>query len=138
MKRFPQPSERLLRVFFFSLALIHLGLGIWMFAAPHSFFLTIGAFDSYNPHYERDTATFYLAFAVGSWIAAWRPGWRIPVLAMTTVQYAIHTVNHGIDVNAANNSWAGPVDVISLGVATVQFAALLWLLVNPVASGGRR
>ncbi len=42
MKRFNQPSERVLRGFFLSLAALHLGIGIWMFAAPHSFFLTIG------------------------------------------------------------------------------------------------
>ena len=38
MKSFPQPSERLLRGFFLGLAAIHLGIGVWMFAAPHSFF----------------------------------------------------------------------------------------------------
>ena len=46
---------------------------------------------------------------------------------MTTVQYAVHTVNHAIDVNHAHNSWAGPFDLISLGLATLQFAALLWI-----------
>lgn len=47
---------------------------------------------------------------------------------MTVLQYVVHTVNHGIDAGDANNSWAGPVDVVSLGLGTVQFAALLWLL----------
>jgi hypothetical protein len=134
MKRLSQPSERLLRGFFLSLAAIHLGLGIWMVAAPHSFFLTIGAFDSYNRHYERDTATFYFAFALGSWIAASRPAWRLPILAITTLQYALHTVNHAIDFDRAHNAWAGPFDVISLGAATLQFAALLWIYVNRAPS----
>jgi hypothetical protein len=99
-----------------------------MFASPHSFFETIGAFQSYNRHYERDTASFYLAFGLGSWIAAHRPGWRVPVLAITTLQYAVHSVNHAIDVGRGNNSWAGPVDLVSLSLATIQFAALLWLI----------
>jgi hypothetical protein len=137
MPSFPMPSERLLRLFFIGLAVTHLGLGIWMIASPHSFFLTIGAFDAYNRHYERDTATFYLAFGLGSWIAASRPAWRLPVLAMTTMQYALHTLNHAVDVNSANNAWAGPFDVISLGLATVQFAVLLWLYANRVPSGER-
>jgi hypothetical protein len=107
-----------------------------MFAAPHSFFLTIGAFDSYSRHYEGDTATFYLAFALGSWMAASRARWRLPVLAMTTAQYAFHTLNHAIDVNAANNAWAGPFDLISLGLATIQFAVLLWLLQRRTAVTG--
>jgi hypothetical protein len=137
MNNLPQPGERLLRVFFLALAAIHLGLGVWMFAAPHSFFLTVGAFDSYNRHYVRDTATFYLAFALGSWIAAYRPGWRLPVLAITTLQYAVHTANHAIDVNGANNAWAGPFDLISLAAATIQFAALLWLLARRTPAGAR-
>jgi hypothetical protein len=137
MKSFPQPSERLLRGFFLGLAAIHLGIGVWMFAAPHSFFLTVGAFDSYNRHYERDTATFYIAFALGSWIASSRPAWRLPMLAITTLQYALHTINHGIDLNHANNAWAGPFDLISLGLATLQFAALLWILATRGAAGER-
>jgi hypothetical protein len=128
MTSMPLPSERVQRLFFLTLAVIHLGLGLWMIVSPHSFFLTIGAFDSYNRHYERDTATFYLAFALGSGVAAYRPLWRLPVLAMTTAQYAFHTINHAVDVNAANNAWAGPFDLISLGLATIQFAALLWLI----------
>ncbi len=134
MQRFTQPNERLMHGFFLGLAAIHLGIGVWMFAAPHSFFFTIGAFGSYNRHYERDTATFYFAFALGAWMAASRPAWRLPILAITTLQYALHAVNHGIDVNAADNSWAGPLDLISLGAAALQFAALLWILANPIVS----
>ena len=130
MNVFSSPSERVIRLFFLSLALLHLGLGAWLFFSPHSFFRTIGAFETYNRHYERDIATFYFAFALGAWLAASRASWRVPVLSITTLQYALHSVNHGIDVDRANNSWAGPFDVISLTLATLQFAALLWLLVR--------
>jgi hypothetical protein len=123
-------SERNLRIVFLGVAVVHLALGVWLFFFPHSFYTTIGAFDAYNPHYERDTATFYFAFAAGAAVAARRPSWRVPVLAMTMIQYLTHTINHGIDVNHANNSWAGLVDLASLGLATVQFAALLWLLLR--------
>lgn len=128
--RLTEPSERVVRGFFLALAAVHLGIGAWMFAAPHSFFVTVGAFDTYNRHYERDTATFYLASAFGACAAAFRPGWRLPILGITALQYALHTINHAIDVNHANNAWAGPFDLISLGLATVQFAALLWILAN--------
>ncbi|MDQ6835574.1 MAG: hypothetical protein M3016_05240 [Actinomycetota bacterium] len=121
-------SERTLRLAFLSLGVVHLAIGVWMFAFPHSFFTTVGAFGSYNRHYERDTATFYFAFSLGALMAAVRPAWRVPVLAMTTLQYTVHTINHAIDVDRANNSWAGIFDLVSLGLATVQFAALLWLL----------
>lgn len=121
-------SERALRILFLSLAVLHLAIGVWMFFFPRSFFETIGAFGAYNDHYERDTATFYFAFALGSWLAVSRRSWRIPVLAMTTLQYVIHTINHGIDVNDANNSWAGPFDLVTLGLGALQFAAVLALL----------
>lgn len=121
-------SERTLRIVFLSLAAFNLGLGVWLFFFPRSFYTTIGAFEAYNRHYERDVATFNFAFALGAWLAARRPSWRVPVLAMTTLQFLVHTINHGIDAGDSNNSWAGPVDFASLGLGTVQFAALLWLL----------
>ncbi len=117
-------------MFFVGIAGAHVALAVWPFFFPHSFYTTIGAFSTYNPHYERDTATFYFAFAVGASVAARRPSWRVPVLAMITVQYLIHTINHGIDVNNANNSWAGLFDLVSLGLATMQFALLLGLLLR--------
>jgi hypothetical protein len=123
-------SERTLRIVFLGLAVLNLGLGVWLFFFPHSFYTSIGAFDAYNRHYERDVATFYLGFAAGAWGAATRPSWRVPVLAMTTIQYLAHTINHGIDVDSAHNSWAGPFDLISLGLGTIQFAGLLWLLLR--------
>ncbi len=131
-------SERTVQTAFLALAVMHVGLGVWMFFFPHSFYTTIGAFDSYNRHYERDTATFYFAFALGSYLAIRRPAWRIPVLVMTTAQYAVHAVNHGIDVSTANNSWAGLFDLISLAAMTVQLAALLLLLNRRQEPGGGR
>jgi hypothetical protein len=121
-------SERTIRTAFLALAVVHLGLGAWLFFFPHSFYESVGAFSAYNRHYERDTATFYFAFGFGAWVAAARRSWRVPVLAMTLVQYTIHTINHAIDAGDANNSWAGPVDAVALGLGAVQFAALLWLL----------
>ena len=130
-------SERFLRLVFGTLAIVHLALGVWMFAFPHSFYTTIGAFGPYNRHYLRDTATFYFAFALGAGIAVRRPSWRVPVLAMTTLQYAIHTLNHAIDVDGANNAWAGIFDLISLGLVTIQMAVLLELLVRTRRRAGQ-
>jgi hypothetical protein len=128
MKRDFQPSEGILRLFFASISLLHLGLGVWLLASPHSFFTTIGAFGPYNRHYERDVATFYLALSVAGWIAASRTSWRVPVLGILTIQYVLHSINHAFDVDRARNSWAGPFDVVSLSLTAVQFAVLLWLL----------
>ena len=129
MSRRRTVSERTLRIVFYGLAGINLGLAIWLFFFPHSFYTTLGAFGPYSRHYERDVATFYLAFALGAWVATRRPSWRVPVVAMTALQYGIHAINHAIDVNSARNSWAGPFDLASIGV-TALLAALLWLLLR--------
>jgi hypothetical protein len=136
MKRDLQPSEGILRLFFAGTALLHLGLGIWLFASPHSFFTTIGAFGPYNRHYERDVATFYLALGVAGWIAASRASWRVPVLGVLTIQYVLHSINHAFDVDRAHNSWAGPFDVVSLSLAAIQFVVLLWLLTRRMRGDG--
>jgi len=57
-------------------ALTDVPLGAWMVVSPHSFFTSLGAFAPYNPHYERDTATFILASAFGAALAVRRPAWR--------------------------------------------------------------
>ena len=120
-----------MRTLFIAIALAHLALGLWMAAAPHSFFTTIGSFGTYNRHYERDVSTYVLALAAGAGIAAWRPAWRIPVLAVLTIQYVLHAANHLFDIGHSDNGWAGPVDFASLTLAAVQFALLLWLLARP-------
>jgi hypothetical protein len=122
------PPESLRRLVFGALAVPHLTLGLWLIVWPHAFFTTIGAFGPYNPHYERDAGTFYLAFAVGAWWAATHPRWRVPVLALFVVQYVAHTANHLLDVGRSHNGWSGPLDAASLGLTAVGLALLLWTL----------
>ena len=104
---------------------VELALAIWMVAAPRSFFTSIGPFSGYNPHYIRDVATFEAALAVGLLIAAREPSWRVPVLAVTLVQFALHSVNHLVDINTSHPAWAGYFDFFALAAATLQLA---WLL----------
>lgn len=54
-----------------------------------------------------------------------RAAWRVPVLALALVQYALHSVNHLIDVGEADPSWLGPANLVSLVLAT---ALLAWML----------
>ncbi|GAC1323341.1 MAG: hypothetical protein NVSMB25_19550 [Thermoleophilaceae bacterium] len=121
-------SERALRTILVAVAALHLALAIWLFFSPHSFFKTIGPFGPYNRHYERDVATFYLALGAGAAVATRRASWRVPVLAILTLQYIVHAVNHVIDVNRSHNAWAGPFDVVTLGLGGLQLAGFLWLL----------
>ena len=108
-----------------ALGLVQLGLGLWMAAAPESFFDAIGGFGPFNDHYVRDVSTFYLALGAGLVVAWRRPAWRVPVLAVAALQYAFHVVNHVVDVGDAEPGWVGPVDAIALALGTAAFALLL-------------
>jgi hypothetical protein len=101
-----------------------LALGAYMAIAPRSFFDLLGTFGTYNDHYIRDTATFYLALGVVALLAAGRASWRPAVLAFAAIQYALHTVNHIVDAGDADPTALGVFDAVSLGGLAV---VLFWL-----------
>jgi len=105
-------------------AAYHLLLGLFMAIAPHAFFTAIGPFGARNDHYVRDVATYNLAFGVGFAVALRRPSWRVPVVALATIQFALHSANHLADIGAAHPTWTGYSDFFSLAAAT---ALLGWL-----------
>ncbi len=118
-------SISVVQVGLIAFALYHLALALLMAAAPHTFYSQIGPFGPQNNHYIRDTATFNAALGFGFLIALRRPAWRIPVLAITTVQFALHSVNHLVDIDRAHPAWTGYFDFGSLAMATLL---LVWLL----------
>ena len=106
-------------------AVIHLALALTMALAPHTFFKAIGPFGVYNAHYIRDTATFYAALGVGGVISLRRRSWRVPLLAVLLAQYALHSLNHLLDIDRAHPRWTGYFDFASLAAATLLLG---WLL----------
>ncbi len=88
---------------------------------PGGFFDAIGDFGPRNDHYIRDAAVFPLAMGVGFLVAAARPSWRAPVLAVAAVWYLAHAVNHLIDIG---DSGAGAFDFVTLLVSALLFAGL--------------
>ena len=106
-------------------ALYSIALAAFMAAAPHSFYAHLGPFGMRNDHYIRDTATFNAAIGAGLLIALRRPSWRVPMLAITAVQFALHSVNHLVDIDKAHPAWNGYFDFFSLAAATVLLGLLL-------------
>ena len=49
------------------------------------------------------------------------------MLALMTIQYALHSVNHLIDIGSAHPAWEGYFDFVSLALSTVLLA-WLWRL----------
>ena len=127
------------------LAVYSLGIALVMAAAPHAFFTGIGPFGPRNDHYIRDTASFSAAVGVGLAISLARRSWRVPMLAIATVQFALHSINHLVDIDAAHPAWKGYFDFASLAASTFLVAGLLWLALadaragageQPTSSGG--
>ncbi len=126
-----------LRAGLLAFAAVQLGLALFMAIAPHAFYTSIGPFGAGNDHYVRDVATYNAALGVGLAVAVARPSWRVPVLAVTTVQYALHSLNHLIDIGRAHPRWVGYLDFFALLAASVQLA-LLWRLAarKPASAAG--
>lgn len=119
------PSPRLLDLGLAVFAVVYLAEALFMAVSPHAFYESIGGFDSYNPHYVRDVATFSAALGAGLAVAVARPSWRVPMLAVSTLQYGLHSINHLLDIDIAHPHWTGFLDFFSLLLATL---ALAWLL----------
>jgi hypothetical protein len=92
---------------------------------PGTFFADIGPYGPRNDHYLGDVASFYAALGVVSLVAARRASWRIPVLAFAFLQYALHSVNHLVDIGEAHRDWLGPANFAALLATT---ALLGWML----------
>ena len=106
-------------------ALIQLVLGLLLWLTPGFFFESIGPYGTRNDHYMGDLAGWYLALGAVALVALRRASWRIPVLTLAFVQYALHSVNHLIDVGEADPSWLGPANLASLVLTTLLLA---WML----------
>ncbi|HXD53228.1 MAG TPA: hypothetical protein VN618_00600 [Solirubrobacteraceae bacterium] len=116
--------EEALRAGLVLFALLHVGLAAFMVSAPHAFYEAIGPFGALNAHYIRDVATFEAALGVGFALAVRRPAWRVPVIVVTAVQFALHAVNHLFDASKAHPQSTGWLDFASLLAATLL---LIWM-----------
>jgi hypothetical protein len=107
----------------FAVAQLVLGALLWL--TPGFFFDEIGPYGVRNDHYMGDLATWYLALGVVTLVAVRHAAWRLPVLALAFVQYALHSVNHLIDVGEADPEWLGPANLASLVLTCVLLALML-------------
>ena len=101
------------------LAAVQLFLGAFLVIAPGTFADTIAPYGSgAESHYLRDIGTFYLAIGAALLLAVRRVSWRVPVLFLVTLQYAMHTVNHLVDIADTDPGWLGPFNFVSLALLT--------------------
>jgi hypothetical protein len=120
------------------LAAYDIGLAVFMAVLPHSFFVNVGPFGARNDHYIRDTATFSAAIGVGLALSLRRPSWRVPMLAISTVQFGLHSINHLVDIDRAHPAWNGYFDFFSLAVSTILLGWLLRVALTRPGGGPYR
>ena len=114
-----------MRALLIAFAVVQLVIGLLLWLAPGFFFEEIGPYGPRNDHYMGDTATWYVASGAALAVAVARTAWRLPVLFLVAVQYALHSINHLVDVGEADPGWLGPANLVSLALAT---ALLVWML----------
>jgi hypothetical protein len=119
----------------FLLAAVQLFLGAFLVVAPGTFVDKLANYGSgADDHFLRDVGTFYLAMGTGLLLAVRRPSWRVPVLFLVTLQYALHTVNHLVDIGDADPGWLGPFNFFSLLLLTFVTG---WVLAGAARLGPR-
>ena len=94
--------------------------------APDTFFDQVGRYGVENSHYVGDVGAFVLAFGVAVLVAARRPSWRVPVLALGALWYGLHALNHAFDVGEARSDALGIFDTAYIGIGALFFAYLGW------------
>ena len=117
--------EPIVRAAVAALGAVSLALGIFMAVAPSAFFDAIGPFGARNGHYIRDMATWQIAVGGALLVAAGRPAWRRPLIAVGAAQALLHAVNHVVDVGDADPTWVGVFDLVTIA-ATLGLFAWLW------------
>ena len=106
-------------------AVVQIVIGLLLWVTPGFFHDQIGPYGPRNDHYMGDVASWYLALGGVVLVSVRQLSWRVPVLALAFAQYALHSLNHLIDVSEADPSWLGPFNLVSLVLATVLLG---WML----------
>ena len=114
-----------MRALLAAFAAVQVLTGALLWLAPGFFHDEIGPYGARNDHYMGDLATWYLALGAAAFVALRRAAWRVPGLAVLFLQYALHSVNHLIDVGEAEPGWLGPANLVSLVLATLLLG---WML----------
>jgi hypothetical protein len=117
-------NESRLRTILMVAAVYHLLLGAFMFFAPGAFYDTLGEFPPENHHYIKDVSTFYIALGIVFFVSVRRRSWRTPVLTFAALEYALHAINHLIDVGDAATDLTGWFDFFALAFIALILTAL--------------
>ncbi len=128
-------SERAMRAVLIVLGVVQVASGALALIAPGTFYDEVGRYGVENQHYVGDVGAFVLAFGIAVLVAAQRPAWRVPVLALGALWYGLHTINHAFDVGDARSDARGIADTIYIGLGGLLYAYLAWAAAKLQAPG---
>ena len=78
-------------------AVFHLGVGLWAFAAPLSFFTNIGPYPPYNQHFLHDIGAFNLGLGAAAVAGIFLSDTLVAVLTALAVAAVMHEIAHITD-----------------------------------------
>ncbi|MEK6327639.1 MAG: hypothetical protein AABM66_08990 [Actinomycetota bacterium] len=131
-------SERAMRAALIVLGVVQVASGALALIAPGTFYDEVGRYGVENQHYVGDVGAFVLAYGIAVLVAAQRPAWRVPVLALGAIWYGFHAINHVFDVGDALSDARGIFDTLYIGLGGVLFAYLAWAAAKLQAPGAAR
>lgn len=111
------------RILLLVVGVTQVATGVLAFFAPGAFYDIVAGYPPENHHFLMDVGSWQIALGAITLYGAGRPDWHVPLLGFVTLQYALHTVAHIIDVGDSDPSWQGPFAVATLGLLTVLLAA---------------
>jgi hypothetical protein len=118
-------SEQQLRQGLILFAALQIVQGMWQALLPGVWYEAFADFGPRDDHLVRDASAAYIASAIALAMSVNRRSWRVPVLLVVTITYAIHAINHLFDIANADPGWIGPADFVFLALATAVVAYML-------------
>lgn len=115
----------LTQVALYAIAAVQILPGLLALVAPGAFYDLLGPYPPQNDHFIKDLGSWQIALGAAALIGARQPDWRVPMLAILTLQYGLHTVSHAIDVNGTDPAWNGPASLALEALITLVLLALL-------------
>jgi peptidoglycan/LPS O-acetylase OafA/YrhL len=99
-----------------------LGLGLWAFVAPKSFFDVLAEFEPYNRHFIHDVGSMQIGIGLGAIVAARTLRPLIAALVGLAGFQVMHVISHIVDRDLGGRPWF---DIPSLSLAAVVGLAAL-------------
>jgi hypothetical protein len=120
-------AERLGRIAAWILVAFWLGVGVWAFLGPRSFYEEIATFEPYNRHFLHDVGAFSIGLGVVLLLALLRWSALGAALGGVAVAAVLHEVSHIVDTELGGRDS----DLVLLGLLALVAVAGAWATRGP-------